>query len=152
MAHRLADVFFDSRVGNDFFEEQAGNNFFGAGPHFALEADRRIGLLPGFALFGGIDGAVLVGQTHQHFQAGGLLDDGTPLSADNIEQRTQSVPMLTLRAGFSYTPARLEFLHFTMGYEFERWWDLARLGSSTGDLSDQGVSCRTSSIINQGPG
>ena len=50
--------------------------------------------------------------------------------------------MLTLRAGFSYTPAQLEFLHFTMGYEFERWWDLARLGSSTGDLSDQGVFLR----------
>ena len=83
-----------------------------------------------------------MGQIHQHFQAGGLLDDGTPFSADNIEQRTQSVPMLTLRAGFSYTPPRLEFLHFTMGYEFERWWDLARLGSSSGDLTDQGIFLR----------
>ena len=50
---RLADVFFDSRVGDGIFEEQAGNNFFGAGPHFALEAERRIGLLPGFARFRG---------------------------------------------------------------------------------------------------
>ena len=134
---RLADVFFDSRVSNGVFEQAASNNFFGGGPHFALDAERRIGLLPGFAAFGSIDGAVLVGQIHQHFQ-----DDGTPFSADDTERRTQSVPVLTLKAGFSYTPPRLEFVHFTTGYEFERWWDLARLGGSTGEVTDQGIFLR----------
>jgi hypothetical protein len=134
---RLADVFFDSRVSDGVFDQQAGSNFIGAGPHFALDAERRIGLLPGFALFGNIDGAVLVGQIHQHFQ------DGAPgFSANDTEQRTQSVPVVTLKAGFSYTPPRLEFVHFTTGYEFERWWDLARLGGSKGELTDQGLFLR----------
>jgi hypothetical protein len=139
---RLADVFFDSRVSDGVFEQQASNNFIGAGPHFALDAERRIGLLPGFAAFGSIDGAVLVGQIHQRFHDGGVQSDGTPFSVDDTEQRTQSVPVLTLRAGFSYTPPRLEFVHFTTGYEFERWWDLARLGASRGELTDQGIFVR----------
>jgi Legionella pneumophila major outer membrane protein precursor len=143
---RLADVFFDSRVSDRVsagaFEQQASNNFIGAGPHFALDAERRIGLLPGFAAFGNIDGAVLVGQIHQRFHDGGVLNNGTPLGFDDTEQRTQSVPVLTLKAGFSYTPPRLEFVHFTTGYEFERWWDLARLGGSKGELTDQGIFLR----------
>ncbi len=134
---RLADVYFDSRVSSGIFDQQASNNFFGAGPHFGLDAERRIGLLPGFAAFGSIDGAVLVGQIHQHFQEG-----GGPLSANDTEQQTQSVPMVTLKAGFSYTPPRLEFVHFSTGYEFERWWNLARLGASTGELTDQGIFLR----------
>jgi hypothetical protein len=139
---RLADVYFDSRRSFDVFYQQASNNFFGAGPHFALEAERRIGLLPGFAAFGSIDGGVLIGQVRQHFQEGGMQNDGTPFSFDDREQRTQSVPMVTLRAGFSYTPPRLEYLHLSTGYEFERWWNLARLGASSGDVTDQGIFLR----------
>ena len=139
---RLADVFFDSRVSSGAFDQQASNNFIGAGPHFAFEAERRIGLLPGFAAFGSIDGGVLVGQIHQRFHDGGLQNDGAPFSADDTQQRTQSVPVLTLKAGFSYTPPRLEFVHFTTGYEFERWWDLARLGASKGEVTDQGIFLR----------
>jgi Legionella pneumophila major outer membrane protein precursor len=139
---RLADVFFDSRVSAGVFDQQAGNNFIGAGPHFAFDAERRIGLLPGFAAFGSIDGAVLVGQIHQRFHDGGVQNDGTPFNADDTQQRTQSVPVLTLKAGFSYTPPRLEFVHFTTGYEFERWWDLARLGASKGEVTDQGLFLR----------
>ncbi len=139
---RLADVYFDSRINYGIFDQQASNNFFGAGPHFALEAERRIGLLPGFAAFGGIDGAVLVGRVRQHFQEGGVQPDGTPFNFDAREQLTQSVPMLTFQAGFSYTPPRLEFLHITTGYEFEQWWNLARLGASRGELTDQGVFLR----------
>jgi hypothetical protein len=139
---RLADVYFDSRESFSVFDQQTSNNFFGAGPHFALEAERRIGLLPGFAAFGKVDGAVMVGQIRQHFRDGGVQIDGSPLNADDREQRTQSVPMLTFKAGLSYTPPRLEYLHFTTGYEFERWWNLARVGSSTGDLTDQGIFLR----------
>jgi len=83
-----------------------------------------------------------VGQIHQRFHDGGVQTDGTGFSFDDTQQRTQSVPVLTLRAGFSYTPPRLEFVHFTAGYEFERWWDLARLGGSKGELTDQGVFLR----------
>jgi hypothetical protein len=133
---RLADVFFDSRVSAGVFDQRASNNFVGAGPHFALDAERRVGLLPGFAAFGSIDGGVLVGQIHQRFE------DAAAFSSQNTQQRTQSVPVLTLKAGFSYTPPRLEFVHFTTGYEFERWWDLARLGASKGEMTDQGIFLR----------
>src|SRR5262249_39782324 len=65
---RISDVFFDSRIQNGVFLQQASNDFFGAGPHGRLELERRIVPLPGLALFGRLDGAVLIGQIQQPFR------------------------------------------------------------------------------------
>lgn len=136
---RLADVYFDDTADDGFFQVHGSSNFIGAGPHFGLDAERRIGLVPGLALFGRADGAVLVGELQQRFHAGA---DGTDFAGNSTTRRTQTVPMLDLQAGLSYTPPRMDFLHFTAGYMFEQWWNLGRSGASRGDLTDQGVFLR----------
>jgi hypothetical protein len=140
---RLATAFFDSRVQNDFAEQQAGNYFVGAGPHAGLEVERRFGLFPygNLAAFAGLDGAVLLGQVRQHFHETFFFPEGD-FRGDFAQQKTQSVPVLTLRAGLRYTPPRLEYVHFSTGYQFERWWNLGKIGNSAGELTDQGVFFR----------
>ena len=139
---RLADVYFDSQQDLGFASLQSSNNFIGAGPHFGMDAERRFGLVPGLAAFGRIDGAVLVGQVHQKFHEDLAQGDGMVFSGDNSQQRTQSVPVLTMQAGFTFTPPRMDFVHFTAGYEFERWWNIGRINDSRGELTDQGVFLR----------
>src|SRR5436190_7918485 len=65
---RISDVFFDSRIESGDFAQQASNDFFGSGPHARMEVERRIVALPGLALFGRLDGAVLIGQIQQRFR------------------------------------------------------------------------------------
>lgn len=136
---RLADVYFDDRADDGVLEQMASNNFIGAGPHFALDADRRIGLVPGLALFGRADAAVLIGEIQQRFSEG---LDGTTFFGDGEQRRTETVPTLTLQTGLTYTPPRIDFLHFTAGYQFEQWWNIGRLGASRGELTDQGFFLR----------
>jgi hypothetical protein len=50
--------------------------------------------------------------------------------------------VLTVRAGVAYTPPRLEYLHLSTGYQFERWWNLGKFNDSSGELTDQGVFLR----------
>jgi len=139
---RLATVFFDSRVQNSLSEQQASNYYVGAGPHAGIDFERRIGVVPGnLALFAGLDGAALVGQVRQHFHETFFLPEGD-FRGDFTQQKTQGVPVLTFRAGLSYTPPRLEFVRLSAGYMFERWWNLGRVGDSTGELTDQGVFFR----------
>ena len=140
---RLADAFFDSTAQlTGLAEVRTSNNFIGAGPHFGLDAERRFPALDGLAAFGRIDGAVLVGQVHQRFHEGFVQGDGTTFAGDNTQQGTQSVPVLTLQAGLSYTPPRMDYIHFTFGYEFQDWWNVGRLDGSQGALSDQGLFVR----------
>ncbi len=140
---RLADVFFDSAAQLDgLADERVSNNFIGAGPHFGLDAERRFPALDGLAAFGRIDGAVMVGQIHQRFREGFVLNDGTNFAGDDTRRGTQSVPMLSLQAGFSYTPQRMDYIHFAFGYQFEDWWNVGRLNGSRGELNDQGVFFR----------
>jgi hypothetical protein len=135
---RLATVFFDSQTRLvDLAEERTSNYFIGAGPHFGLDAERRFKVVEGLAAFGRIDGAVLVGQIHQRFHEG--VED---FIGDNTQQGTQSVVPLTVQAGFSYTPPRMDFVRFTTGYQFERWWNVGRLNASEGEVTDQGIFLR----------
>ena len=141
---RLADVFYDSTAQlTGLAERHTSNNFIGAGPHFGLDAERRFKVVDGLAAFGRLDGAVLVGQVHQRFHEGFLLDDGTTFAGDDTRQGTQSVPVLTLQAGLAYTPPRMDYIHFTFGYQFEDWWNVGRLDGSQGSLSDQGIFFRS---------
>jgi hypothetical protein len=138
---RLATVFFDTRIQNDFQEQQSSNYFVGAGPHAAVEIERHFPVVPGLSAFVGLDGAVVIGQVKQRFHQTFFLADGD-FRGDLQQQKTQSVPVLTVRAGVAYTPPRLEYLHFSTGYQFERWWNLGKFNGSSGELTDQGVFLR----------
>jgi hypothetical protein len=149
---QLADLYFDSRAGNPFLSEQESSNFYGAGPHLRADLERHIAFVPGLSLFGRGDGVALIGQTKQRFRAQALAEDGTVLAGSLEQQRqAQLVPVLTLDAGLEYTPPNLEFLHFGVGYMFQRYFNLGHLNNSmdgmpvvhsSGELTTQGVYVR----------
>jgi hypothetical protein len=149
---QIADIYFDSRASNPILSLQESSNIYGAGPHFRFDLERHIAFVPGLSLFGRADGVALIGQTKQRFRAQGLADDGTLLTGSLEQQRqTQLVPVLTLDAGLEYAPPSLPFLHFGVGYMFQRYFNLAHLNNamdgmsvvhSDGDLTTQGVYVR----------
>jgi hypothetical protein len=136
---RLGSFFYDAQIANDFLGQRATNYFLGAGPHFAVDAYRHIVLIPGLDLFARLDGTVLIGQSKQTFAEQFTAADGTTIAAlDSSVRHTQAVPGVLFQAGLSYTPPRLEYLHFAAGYQFERYWDLGHFSSSSLDLTTNG--------------
>jgi hypothetical protein len=142
---RLADVYFDSRATQPGLMQFASNEFFGAGPHARFDVERRIVPVPGLALFGRLDGVLYVGRIGQTYEAtvNGINDS---LSV----KRTQTVPYLNLQAGVSYAPPAVQGLKMTVGYTFEDYFNVGRLGedqtgqvsSSRGELWWHGVFVR----------
>ncbi len=140
---RLATNFYDSRdLAADGTGPRASNYFVGAGPHAGLEVDRNLPLVPGLALMGRLDGSVLIGQVRQRYVVN-ALGLGDTLIADEFTQRkTQTAEVLRLEAGVRYTPPGLEFMTFSSGYLFERWWDVGRAGDARLELTTQGIFLR----------
>jgi hypothetical protein len=140
------DIFFDSRVVHGDTFEQASNLFYGAGPHGRLDLERWLSFLPGLAVFGRLDGAVMVGTIHQHFRASPGVPEPALTLQDQIISRTQAVPTLNVQAGLSYTPPMFRNVHISTGYTFEYFWYLGQLGinpdgsfaNSRGELGSQG--------------
>jgi hypothetical protein len=143
---RLSDVFFDTSIHNATFSQSSSNLFVGAGPHARLDVERHIAVLPGFSLFGRIDGAVDIGQVQQHFRQE-TFDPVLGSSAQAVRRlSTQAVPILTLQAGVSYVPPGFENFRITTGYQFENWWSLGNvsqtqqgvISGSRGEVGAQG--------------
>jgi hypothetical protein len=135
---RYASAFFDNHQTNAFQDIRDSNYFSGAGPHAGLEVQRHSGPLPAFALFGRIDAATLIGPLRQKFSQSQLDGNGNQLSGESSERKTQTVPMINIRAGVSYTPPRWETFRISAGYQFEQWWSLGQLNDSRGELSSHG--------------
>jgi hypothetical protein len=128
---RISDVFFDSRASNAMLIQSASNDFFGAGPHARFDIERRIVPVPGLSLVGRVDGAAIVGRVRQRYNVdiAGLHDSASA-------RRGQLVPYLNLQAGLSYAPPELPGVKFTLGYLFEDYFNVGRLGiDGTGTLS-----------------
>jgi hypothetical protein len=144
---RFDDLFFDSRITSGPAFEQGSNLFWGAGPHARLDLMRRFDFLPGLAVFGRLDGAVLEGQIHQHFRAN---DPGGIPFEDVVLSRSQLVPSLNVQVGLTYTPPVLRNLHLTTGYTYEHFWYVGQLGvnpdgsqpNSRGEIYSQGLFLR----------
>jgi hypothetical protein len=134
---QYATNYFDNHLTNAQMDFHDSNYFNGAGPHAAVEVQRHIGPLPAFALFTKVDGAVLIGPLRQRFSAS-FPEDGGTIGGETDVRHTQSVPILTIRAGVSYSPPRWETLRFSAGYQFEQWWYLGRAGDSRAELSSNG--------------
>jgi hypothetical protein len=138
-----ADVFFDNRAVNAAQTQYASNNYYGAGPHVRLDLWREFNLLPGLSIFAQPDLTVLVGQIHQRFREDNVAD-GYTSTGFFIQRKTQTVPVLTLRTGLTYTPANLSNWRFMAGYEFEEWWFVGQIDmlSSRGQFNTNGVFLR----------
>jgi hypothetical protein len=142
---RIAGVFFDSRAEGFFMEQRSSNNFFGAGPQVGMETYYYFHDAPGLALYGKLEGSVVIGRIHQSFSETFFDEDGVPFLGGSSSQRgSQAVPVLELQAGLSWTPLyTARWLRFTGGYHFEQWWDVGTLGGSRSDLTSQGFFIRS---------
>jgi hypothetical protein len=139
---RLANFFYDSRIFDDFALQKTSNNYFGAGPHVTADLQRRIVVLPGLSFFSVVDGTVLIGQVRQRFTEQLTSAAGDVDTSEFTGRRNQAIPGLSLQAGLGYTPPSADYLHFRVGYQFERYWNLGRLDTSNLELTAQGVFVR----------
>ena len=151
---RQANIYFDSQETEPFATAAAGsgilatrttNHHLGWGPHYGLELDRHWDGT-GLSLVTWADGATLLGRTQQHYQeiSTVLGPDGRPLTGDTRESNPQTIPVLSIFLGFAWQPPRYHQFRFSVGYEYEYWWNVGRISTSTprGEMSDQGILLR----------
>jgi hypothetical protein len=138
-----ANVYFDNVAVSAPQTLDASNDYYGAGPHLRLDIWREFNLVPGLALFAQPDLMVLVGRVQQHYRESDLVD-GSTIAGSFFLRRTQTVPVFTLRAGLSYTPASLSHWRFMIGYEFEDWWSVGQVPDepSRGQFYTNGIFLR----------
>jgi hypothetical protein len=138
---RLASIYFDSRAVAMFVEQRESNSFFGAGPHAALELNRRFDV-PGLGLFARLDGSAVIGKIHQSFEETTVNPDGSLSGGATLQTQTQAVPVLDFQFGLSWTPCRARWSQLVFGYELQQWWYLGQVGSSRAELTTQGIFFR----------
>jgi hypothetical protein len=140
---RIAAVYFDSQATGMVLDESSSDNFIGAGPHFGVYVQRHLDLVPGLAVFGSLDGAVVIGESSTNFQVSEQLGGGSSAFGANRISGGRSVPVLTFRTGVSYAPPQAAaWFRFAAGYEFEQWWGLGNVGDSHANLNVQGLFFR----------
>jgi hypothetical protein len=136
LGFRLSQAYFASNVSDAAVAEQTTNYFLGGGLHGRFDLSRDISFIRGLATFSRIDGAVVLGQVRQRFNETVFNPDGTTSTAMAVLQRVQTIPVVTLQTGLTYTPPSWQRFHLTGGYQFEEWFGLGRISgtSSRGDL------------------
>ncbi len=137
---RFASVFFDSRLSGRFVSQRASNYYVGAGPHAGLDLRRRLPELPGWSLYGRLEGTALVGRITQSFEQTFTLADGTQAGAASNVRVVQAVPVLGLQAGVSWAPQ--DDVRYSFGYVLEQYWYLGRTPDSRAELTTQGIFFR----------
>jgi hypothetical protein len=151
---RYVSLFYDAQQNEPFGQAAAGsgifaqrntNDFKGFGPHAGVQVERLLED-SGFALVARIDGATLLGDTRQVFaeETTELGPDGQPLAGAVVLHNPQTVPVLNLQFGIGWQPPEYPHSHIFLGYQYEYWWNAARLSTSLsrGELSDQGIILR----------
>jgi hypothetical protein len=152
---RFASVYFDSQAnerfdlaaaGSGIFATRTSNHYKGLGPHAGVQLEQKLGF-SGLALMGAIDSAYLLGRTHQDFleTTTTLGPDGRLLTGETRLANPQTVPVLNLQVGLLWEPPGCCQAHFFLGYEYEYWWDVARISTSPhsrGEMGDQGILFR----------
>jgi hypothetical protein len=140
---RTAFIYADSQATGTFFSESSSDHFVGAGPHFGVEIIRALPKLPGFAVFGKLEGAVVIGQTSEHFQVTEHPPGDSSSFGDSRVTSGRSVPLLAFRTGISYSPPNYApWIRFAFGYEVEEWWGMGNIAGNHVDLNVQGLFFR----------
>jgi hypothetical protein len=145
---RLAYVYFDAEAGlptglgaGSVTDEHVTNFYSGLGPRVGLELARRIHGT-GLSLVGRLDLAALMGRIRQGYSD--TFAGAVPPVVDSHVSSSQTVPTLNVNVGLGWQPPEWCNAHFFVGYQYEHWWNVGRLGSinSMGDIVDQGVLLR----------
>jgi hypothetical protein len=141
---RFASVYFDSRSQGVDVEERTSNSFIGAGPRVGLDLAWRPCAVPAISLFGKVDTSVVVGHIQQSFEETVTADDLSLVGGATNMSGTQVVPVFHLQAGLGYTPLWGDNqVHLALGYEFDQWWSVGRVGGSRANLTGSGFFLRT---------
>ncbi len=151
---RGADVYYDSQVdeplaaaaaGSGVFERKATNNYWGIGPHSSVEIERRLTDW-GLMAIGRLDGSILLGMINQGFFETSTTRgaSGQFLTGQTLEQNAGAVPQVEGNLGLGWRPQSCPALRVFAGYEYEHWWDIAKMPSTGGvaDIYTQGVLLR----------
>jgi hypothetical protein len=145
---RLLYAFFDSQAiessalaaaGSAVVEQRESNWYCGVGPHLGLELDREIGC-SGWAFVLRGEGSIYIGRLRQAF----FETSTTGVSAESSIPVSQGVPEVSVFAGFRWRPPQWNAVEFSLGYQYEYWWDVGRNNDTTssGDVEVQGVFVR----------
>lgn len=130
---RAVNLYFDNSLvyaatGPDAVTAQRETNGLNAyGPHIALDLHRKLDdLAPGLAFGGRIDYADLFGRIRQRFS-----EDigGVSAAAAGFGRFETSAEVLQGQIGFSYTFPQWNHSFLFLGYQYETWWHIGRLGS-----------------------
>jgi hypothetical protein len=136
---RIATVFFDSFAEGVFLEQRQSSNFVGGGPHAAVDFWRTLGSSR-WGLFGRLEGSALFGQVEQSFEETFMTTDGSFVGGATNARSTPFVPTANVQIGLTYT--RSAWSRFSLGYEFEQWWNIGNAKGSHADLTTNGVFLR----------
>jgi hypothetical protein len=139
---RAVTHFFDVSTSEDTFQLRPSNYFTGVGPHAAVEADRELALLQGFALMARLDGAVLLDNDKQRYYDTTIDPVNGNQTAVLAERHSQTAEMLRAELGLRYTPPAWEEVHFSTGYVVEYWWGLAGGNGTSLNMVTQGIFFR----------
>jgi hypothetical protein len=138
---QAATVFFDSNVTSPLLDQQTNNYFYGVGPHFGVEA-RHVFQGSGLGVFGRFENSWLIGEVYQAYSESFPGAPGGPVGGATDLHQSQIVPWIGAEAGVEYSPPGYQQFRLSVGYIFERWWNVAQAGSSLGDVTDQGIIFR----------
>lgn len=138
---RLLTTYFDSELSDSAFRLRSTNHFVGAGPRGGIDLSRWL-YWNNLALFGRLEGAIPIGRIAQTFDE--QIDLAPAVLAGGATRQTgsQTVPMVSLNVGLRWVPGEGRRARYTLGYHWERWWDVGRVGNSGADLWYQGVFVR----------
>jgi hypothetical protein len=140
---RTAFFYDDSRATGAVLNERSSDHFVGVGPHIGLEIRRGLEVAPGLAVFGRLEGGVIIGETSEHFEVTEQLGGGASAYNDSRISAARSAPVLTFRTGFSYAPPHTApWFNFALGYELEQWWGLGSEAGNRADVNVQGFFFR----------
>ena len=76
-----------------------------------------------------------------------LGPNGQPVVGESRESNPQTIPVLSIFLGLAWQPPQHHHFRFSVGYEYEYWWNVGRISTSTprGEMSDQGILLRAES-------
>ncbi len=145
---RAVDVFLESTAdepvaaaaaGSGFSERRFRDHFWGVGMHATLDLERRIDER-GFFVLARVDAATMLGRVTQSFtEVGTAPGTNVELHRSNAAE----VPVINASFGAGWRPPRNQCLRLFLGYQFEYWWNVARVEEDAGtQIYDQGVLLR----------
>jgi hypothetical protein len=145
---RMAFLYFDSRLAiaraapmsGDVLAEFETNHFRGYGAFGNLELGRHLSV-PGLTAYGKVEFANLYARLKQT-GAEVLAGDAGPKGSAVRNDVGLSVPTFNGQVGLSYEPPGWCHSRFLLGYTYETWWQVGRLGLSRGQLDDMGLILR----------